>query len=97
MNQHDNTMHLAPALVACALSSRASAFLLPLEVTEAAERADIQVKPPPGVVMTGGSVDLDCPHCPYFGLENPTEPQFGVDSKIVSTCLFDKQGPRLTV
>ncbi|KAK5462878.1 hypothetical protein LTS15_002590 [Exophiala xenobiotica] len=89
-------MHLAPALVACALASRASAFLLPLEVTEAAERADIQVTPPPGVVMTGGSVDLDCPDCPYFGLENPTEPQFGVDSKIQLDFVIDAQN-RLTI
>merc|ERR1711939_727039 len=36
------------------------------------------------------------PHCPYFGLENPPEPQFGVDSKIQLEFVIDAQN-RLTI
>lgn len=80
-------MYLAPALVAGALASRASAFLLPLEVTKAAARPAFEVKPPPSVVMVGGSVDLDCHDCPFVDPENPSVVQVGVESKIVSTCV----------
>ncbi|KIW18178.1 hypothetical protein PV08_02466 [Exophiala spinifera] len=75
-------MHLAPALAAGALALRASAFLLPLEVTAAAERPAFEVKPPPEVLMVGGSIDLDCPGCPFVDPKTPSVVQLGVESKI---------------
>ncbi|KIW45958.1 uncharacterized protein PV06_01657 [Exophiala oligosperma] len=84
-------MYLAPALVAGALASRASAFLLPLEVTKAAARPAFEVKPPPSVVMVGGSVDLDCHDCPFVDPENPSVVQVGVESKIQLEFTIDSE------
>ncbi|KAK4936334.1 hypothetical protein LTR10_022762 [Elasticomyces elasticus] len=74
-------MHLAHALVASAFALRASAFLIPLEISKAAEQATADLArlfSNPNVVDIG----LDCPGCPFFGAEDQTQPQFDVENKI---------------
>ncbi|KAI1615825.1 hypothetical protein EDD36DRAFT_198016 [Exophiala viscosa] len=74
-------MHLAHALVASALALRASAFLIPLEISKAAEQANADLArlfSSPSVV----AVDLGCPGCPYFAGEDSAQPQFDVENKI---------------
>lgn len=77
-------MHITPALVASCLALEASAFLVPLEVSKAAEQAKSELASL--LATTGHTVDLECPGCPYFGIEVTDEPQGDVENKIVSTC-----------
>ena len=78
-------MHIAPALVASALALKASAFLVPLEVSKAAEQAKSELASL--LASRGHTVDLDCPGCPWFGAEDSTHPDSEIETKIVSTCL----------
>ncbi|KIX09261.1 uncharacterized protein Z518_00340 [Rhinocladiella mackenziei CBS 650.93] len=82
-------MYIAPALVASALALPASAFLVPLEVSNAAEQAKAEL----GALLArpARTVDLDCPGCPFFGAEDTTEPQYGVENKIHLEFDFDPQ------
>lgn len=77
-------MHITPALVASCLALEASAFLVPLEISKAAEQAKSELAS--FLATTGHTVDLDCPGCPYFGIEDADEPQEDIENKIVSTC-----------
>jgi hypothetical protein len=77
-------MHIAPALVAGCLALEASAFLVPLEVSEAAQQAKSELASL--LANTGRTFDLDCPGCPYFGVEDTEHPDEDVENKIVSTC-----------
>ena len=79
-------MHLTSALVAGALACHASAFLVPLEVSKAAEQPQAS-DPNPLIVDASYIVDLECPGCPFFGIEDTTQVQSDVENKIVSTCL----------
>ncbi|EXJ91559.1 hypothetical protein A1O3_00107 [Capronia epimyces CBS 606.96] len=73
-------MYLTSALVASALALRASAFLVPLEVSNAAEQAKSELAAL--LTKTGRTVDLDCPGCPFFGIEDTTKLQYNVETKI---------------
>ncbi|ETI24195.1 hypothetical protein G647_03564 [Cladophialophora carrionii CBS 160.54] len=73
-------MHIAPALVAGYLALQASAFLVPLEVSEAAQQAKSELASL--LATTGHTVDLDCPGCPYFGVEDTQHPEDDVENKI---------------
>lgn len=77
-------MRFAPALVASALALEASAFLVPIEISRAAEQAKSELAAL--LATTGHTVDLDCPGCPYFGAGDQTVPVSDVESKIVRTC-----------
>lgn len=75
-------MYLSSALVAAsAFALHTSAFLLPLEVSKAAEQARYPLTSGPN------RLELDCPGCPFFGIEDTAEVQPDVENKIVSTCL----------
>ena len=78
-------MYITPALVAGCLALEASAFLVPLEVSNAAEQAKSELASL--LAATGRTVDLDCPGCPYFGSEEADD-QHDVENKIVSTCSY---------
>ncbi|KIW68147.1 hypothetical protein PV04_04113 [Phialophora macrospora] len=73
-------MHIAPALVAGCLALEASAFLVPLEVSEAAQHAKSELASL--LATTGHTVDLDCPGCPYFGVEDTEHPDDDVENQI---------------
>lgn len=73
-------MYLSSALLASALALRASAFLVPLEVSKAAEQAKSELAALLGKI--GHTVDLDCPGCPFFGVEDNSELQYDVENKI---------------
>ena len=77
-------MHFIPALAASALVLRASAFLVPLEISRAAEQAKPELASL--LASAGHSVDLDCPGCPWFGAEDSARPDSEVETKIVRTC-----------
>lgn len=78
-------MHLIHALVASACTLHASAFLLPLEVSNAAEQAKSELAS--FFTQSVTSLDLDCPGCPFFGGKDSTQALSYVENKIVSTCL----------
>ncbi len=87
-------MYLAPALVASALAFEASAFLIPLEVSKAAEQAKSELA---ALLATKGAVvDLDCPGCPFWPNQDTAEPQMDVENKIVSTCSSSSKTTSLT-
>ncbi|EXJ60947.1 hypothetical protein A1O7_05100 [Cladophialophora yegresii CBS 114405] len=73
-------MHIAPALVAGCLALEASAFLVPLEVSEAAQQAKSELASL--LATTGHTVDLHCPGCPYFGVEDSEQPKEDVENEI---------------
>ncbi len=77
-------MYITPALVAGCLVLKASAFLVPLEVSKAAEQAKTELASL--LATTGHTVDLDCPGCPYFGNEEVDVQGDDIENKIVSTC-----------
>lgn len=72
-------MHLPSALVAAsAFALHTAAFLIPLEVSNAVDQAK-------SLLITGpNTFELDCPACPFFGIENTAEVQHDVKNKIVS-------------
>jgi hypothetical protein len=73
-------MYLSSALVATsAFALHTAAFLIPLEVSNAIELGK-------GPLITGpNTFELDCPGCPFFGIEDTSEVQYDVENKIVST------------
>jgi hypothetical protein len=75
------------ALAASAFALHASAFLVPLEISNAAEQAKSDLSsffaPAPNTLQ------LDCPGCPFFGIEDTAQVQPNVENKIVSTCLSE--------
>jgi hypothetical protein len=79
-------MYIKSALVAgCCLALETSAFLVPLEVSNAVEQAKTELA---SLLATGGhTVDLDCPGCPYLGVDDVAEDyDEEIGTKIVSTC-----------
>lgn len=78
-------MYLSSALVASAFALHASAFLVPLEISEAAEKAKSDLAS--FFAATPNTLQLDCPGCPFFGIEDTAQVQPNVENKIVSTCL----------
>jgi hypothetical protein len=57
-------MHLRSALAAGILALQASAFLVPLEISKAAEHANGQIESIWS--QSAHSVELDCPNCPLL-------------------------------
>ncbi|KAJ9604785.1 hypothetical protein H2200_010900 [Cladophialophora chaetospira] len=83
-------MYITPALVAGCLALQASAFLVPLEVSEAAEQAKSELATL--LATTGHTVDLDCPGCPYYGNEDGDEASKDIENKIrLNFNINDKQ------
>ena len=74
-------MYLSSALVAGLLAARASAFLIPPRISEAA----FEVKK--GLISVLAdlprSVELDCPGCPFAGVETAAW-QDNVENRIVT-------------
>lgn len=77
-------MHLRSPVLASVLALKASAFLVPFEVTKTGEDIRNEIASA-FFAKTGRTVDLDCPGCPFFGVEDTSELQYGVENKIVST------------
>jgi hypothetical protein len=79
-------MYIKSALVAgCCLALETSAFLVPLEVSNAVEEARTELA---SLLASGGhTIDLDCPGCPYLGVDDVVEDyDEEIGTKIVSTC-----------
>ncbi|EHY55275.1 hypothetical protein HRR83_009077 [Exophiala dermatitidis] len=74
-------MHLRSPVLASVLALKASAFLVPFEVTKTGEDIRNEIASA-FFAKTGRTVDLDCPGCPFFGVEDTSELQYGVENKI---------------
>ncbi|KAK5056656.1 hypothetical protein LTR84_012188 [Exophiala bonariae] len=77
-------MYLSSALVATsAFALHTAAFLIPLEVSNAVELG----RPP---FLNGPSeFELDCPGCPFFGVEDTAEVQYDIENKILLDFALD--------
>ncbi|EXJ93553.1 hypothetical protein A1O1_01945 [Capronia coronata CBS 617.96] len=73
-------MHLTSALLVGAWALEASAFLVPLEISKAAQQAKSELAAL--LAKPAHAVDLDCPGCPFFGVDDTTALQYDVENRI---------------
>lgn len=85
-----SNMYISSALVAGTLALRASAFLIPLEISKVVEEAKGQVDSLRS--QSTQTVELDCPNCPFFA---PKGISSGWDeddeNKLVSRTIWTKR------